>query len=284
MVSGTRRAPTTARSAPHGHDHEGEDGDEQRDDDRPEEVAPARAAVRRQRKRAQRPGARAQARPRAQPDEDEGADAGCKEAGEEDERQGRPAEAGRLDDDDAADHGRAEDRRDRREAARRPHQAERLVGRVALDGPHRQDPEPRAEGYQRRLRPEDEAEAERRDGGEENARQLDRLCRLPARLEPVGGHVTALAGEALDRERRQEPGEREPRERPPPRHRVEAEIVRQVLVDPIWSTWTSSRKPTRRRRRRGRSAPLSRGARDRVGCGSALRDRSGGPGRSRSQP
>ena len=52
------------------------------------------------------------------------------------------------------------------------------------------------------LRAEHEPEPERRGRGEENAGQLDRLRRPPARLEAFARHVTAVAREPHDRERR----------------------------------------------------------------------------------
>ena len=47
-----------------------------------------------------------------------------------------PPSPRRLDDQHGADHRRAEDRRDRREASRSGHQTDGLVGRVSLDEAH----------------------------------------------------------------------------------------------------------------------------------------------------
>ena len=49
---------------------------------------------------------------------------------------------------------------------------------------------------------EHEPEAERRGRGEKHAGQIDRQRRRSAGLQPVGGHVPAVAGQAHDREAR----------------------------------------------------------------------------------
>ena len=164
-----------------------------------------------------------------------------------------PAEPGRLDHQHGADHRRAEDRRDRREAPGGRHQADGLVGRVALDQAHRERPQPDAERDQRPLRPEHEPEAERRERRQQHSRQVDRTGRRATRLQPVGRHVTAVPGQPHDRERRQQPRERHPRKRPPDRHRVVAEVAAAdprtprpaARAPPRGSTTTPPRPPAR---------------------------------------
>ena len=80
-----------------------------------------------------------------------------------------------------------------------------LVGRVFSGQPIAKAAEAHSEGDQRRLRAEDEAEAERRQRGEQDARELDRLGRSAPGLEAVSGHVTPATGQAQDRERGENP-------------------------------------------------------------------------------
>ncbi len=104
--------------------------------------------------------------------------------------------------------------------------ASRLTSRIASV------PSPRPSAISGPSGPSTSPKPERRERRQQHARQVDRTGRRAARLEPVGGHMTAVPGQAHDRERRQQPRERHPRKRPPDRHRVVAELVRQILVHP----------------------------------------------------
>ena len=213
----------------HHRERGGRDRDGQHDG--PTEIAPARAAVGRERERAQRPRGGTEPGPGAQADEHERADAGGHQAGQQHHREHRSAEAGRLDHEHRADHGRAEDRRQRREASRRGHQAQRLLRRVPPKERHCEDAEATAQREQGRLRPQDKPEAERREGREENTRQIDRAERRSAGLEPVRRYVPAVSRQPHDRERGEETCECKPRQWPPDRDVVVAEVVWQRLVD-----------------------------------------------------
>ena len=142
------------------------------------------------------------------------------------------AEPRRLDQQHGADHRRTEDRRHRSEAPRRGHQAHGLVGRVPLDQPHRERAEPDAHRDQGPSGPEHEPEPERRQRRQQHARQLDRSGRRATGLEPVDGHMTAVSGQAHHGKRGQQAREGHPWKRPPDRHGVVAEVLRQILVDP----------------------------------------------------
>jgi len=81
-------------------------------------------------------------------------------------------------------------------------------------------------------RAEHEPETERRERGQKNAWKLDRLRRSSAGLEAVGGHMTSVSGEALDRKSGEHAGQGEPGQRPPPGGSVVPEIARKILVNP----------------------------------------------------
>ena len=112
-----------------------------------------------------------------------------------------PAEAGRLDEDDRGDERRAEDERERRERrrGRQDHEPDLRRGVLAHERAAKQ-PEPAAERDERRLRPEHDAEPDRREPGEHHAGQLDWAGSAPCSGRKAGD-VAAVAGHPLDRER-----------------------------------------------------------------------------------
>ena len=122
---------------------------------------------------------------RADADEDQGADAGGQQPGEQHQRGRGPAEPDRLHEQERSEQRGAQQGGDGREAARAADDRQRLGGGVALDEPDDQRRDPAAQGDERRLRADDGAEAERRQRGEEDAGQLDGRRRRPG-LEPVG--------------------------------------------------------------------------------------------------
>ena len=97
---------------------------------------------------------------------------------------------------------------------------------------HGQHAEPAPDQDQRRLRPEHDAEAQRREGGEQHARKL-RGRERPRHLEPVRRRVSSGPRQVADRQRDQQAGQREQRQRPPGRRRVEPESLRQVGEQPL---------------------------------------------------
>ena len=107
-----------------------------------------------------------------------------------------------------------------------------LVGSVLSHQPDRQDREPAAQRQQRRLRPEHEAESDRGDGRQHDARQVDRLG--TAGVQTLGRHVAPVTRQPHDRKRDHQSRECAHREVPPQRRPVlVTDCVRQVLVDPL---------------------------------------------------
>ena len=119
-------------------------------------------------------------------------DARRQEPGRQDHAQALAVQRRGLDEDDRADEGRAEDERDRGEAARRRDDGEDLVGGVLAQQAHGEDAEAGAERDERRLGPEHDAEADRRERRQHDARQLDRL--RDAGLQPLRRLVAAVPG------------------------------------------------------------------------------------------
>ena len=136
-----------------------DEGGQHPDDQRPPELGGVGVVERRQVGHGQRevtdPGALAEA------DEDECADAGGEQAGQQHHRGGGAADGDGLHQQERAEQRRAEERGDGSEAAGAADHEERLRGSVALDEPHGQRGQPTAEGDERRLRADDGAEAER---------------------------------------------------------------------------------------------------------------------------
>jgi hypothetical protein len=147
----------------------------------------------------------------AHADEDDRPDPGRYQARQQHQRQHRPAKPGRLDEDDRANDGRAEDRSDRGERRAGGENGHDLVGGVFLYQPHGHNGQPAAEGDERRLRSQHEAEAE---GGQQDAGQLDGLG--GPGLDPLVRDVAAAAGQAHDRGDRQHAGDGQHGQRPPP--------------------------------------------------------------------
>ena len=131
--------------------------------------------------------------------------------------------------------GRAEDRGDRGERRGCGEHCHDLVGRILLDQPHGEDRQAAAEGDERGFWTQDEAESERGQRGKQDARQFDGLG--GARLEPFVGDVTAVAGQADDRDGRQHAGDRHHRQRPPPRDGIKSQPAGQrpvhLFLDPV---------------------------------------------------
>ena len=187
-----------------------------------------------QRERAQRVVARAQAGPRAHADGDQRADARRQQP----RRAGRAAAAGRS---SAAASmrmtapisGEPKMNEIAAKLARRRDDGHDLRGASLRSQAHGEDAEPGAERDERRLGPEHDAEADRRERGQDDARAA-RSAGCGPRLEPVGGLVAAGAREPVDRERGDEAREREDRERPPHRRAVVVAELRRgsVVVDP----------------------------------------------------
>ena len=105
------------------------------------------------------------------------------------------------------------------------------------------------------------ASAASSDAGELGRRQR------PRRLEAVGGRVAAGPREVADRERGEQPREREQRQRPPHRRRVEPEGLRQIGEDGLLQPVDEREEPVRgggdghaRQARRARAAGRSCGS------------------------
>ena len=98
----------------------------------------------------------------------------------------------------------------------------------------------------------------------------------PPVLSPSAGTCPPCPGSRSIANAVSEPGEREPGQRPPGGHRVVAEVVRQVLVDPDLDHVHELEEPPRGRRDdAGRSATRARAARGTACCGSATRGSTG---------
>ena len=97
----------------------------------------------------------------------------------------RAAEAGRLHQQERTDDRRAEQRRDRGEAAGDADDHRRHRRRVLLEQVDREDAEAAADRDERSLGTEDDAEAQRGERGEDDAGQLDRRDRTGG-VEAVG--------------------------------------------------------------------------------------------------
>ncbi len=197
----------------------------------------------------------------------------------------RPAEPGRLEQQERAQERRSEQRADRGEAPGRGDHGGRLRGRVARREADGERAEPAADRDQRRLRAEHRAERERGERGEEDPRQLDRGQRA-ARVEAVGGRVAAGARQVADRQRHEQPRQREQRQRPPDRRRIEPERVRQVVEQQRLQLRDQLEEPVRDggdrdadQRRQHEQLHIGAGAqqRDRIGSGRARRIRRGHP-------
>ncbi|HLM89228.1 MAG TPA: hypothetical protein VK284_09400 [Streptosporangiaceae bacterium] len=130
---------------------------------------------------------------------------------------------------------RAEDGGDRGERRTGGEHRHDLVRGVFLHPPHGQDRQAAAEGDERGLRSQHQAQAEGGQRGQQDARQLGRLGR-PGPYSLVGD-VAAPAGQPHDRDGRQHPGHRQHRQRPPPGDGMQSQPAGQglvhLLLDPV---------------------------------------------------
>ena len=233
------------RAAGDTEDDEGHDRDGNRKQDRPAEVHDVRPLERRQVEDRNRDRALAEPGPAPQPDPHERPDGRCKQPRHEDHRQPRAAHTRRLDQDQRRKDGGPEQERDGGERRRDGHQFLRLLRRV---GPHQADgekPERSAHGDQGRLGTEHKPEADRRHPRQDDLRQRYRLSGGGA--EAVRGNVTAIAGQAVDREGDEHARDRKHRQRPPQRCAVEPDRVGEVGVDPPLHVEDELEEPPRHR-------------------------------------
>jgi hypothetical protein len=225
---GPRRGDALGALAPADEDR-GDGCDCDRKRDRPAEVGGVRAGERGEGDRAERVGAGAEPGKGAHAERDERSDPGGEQAGDQHELELGAAEPGRLDHDDGGDQGRIEQERDRGEGAGGGDHREHLRRHVSAREPHRHERETGAESDQRRLRAEHDPQADRGEGRERDPGQVDRRDGGAAGDEAVGWDVPAFAGEAGDRERGDQTGDREHWKRPPgERPGVVAEIAGEV--------------------------------------------------------
>ncbi len=207
------------------------DGGEHADRDRPRELGHGGRADRREVGYDERE--RAQPRPRVEAEEDQGPDSRGDEARDEHERHRRSGQPRGLHEQERAQQGRTQQGADGAEAAGRGDDGHRLRGRVAGREPYGADAEPAAQGDERGLGPDDDAEAEAGEGGEEDAGELDRRRWGLAGREPVGGRLAPASGEVPDRQTDQHAGQHQQRDGPPHRGTVEAEVLRKVGEQPV---------------------------------------------------
>ena len=191
---------------------------------------------------------RAQPRPGVQPDEHERADTGGQQARDQHHLHHRPAEAGGLHQEESSGQRRPEQCADGREAAGCGDGRLGPGRRVALDELDREDTEPAAEGDQGGLGAENHAQAQRRQRGQHDARKLPGGRWPRPGLEPVGGRVAALAGQVLDGQGHQHPGQQQRQNGPPQRFGVEAHALGQVGEDPPLQLADQGQKEVGRRR------------------------------------
>ena len=110
-----------------------------------------------------------------------------------------------------------------------------------------QEPKPPAERDQRGLRSDHGPQADRCKGGEDDARQVDRL--RGRGVEALRGYVPPVAGQAHDREGGDGSSDGEHRERPPFGRALESELRGQVRVDALLDLVDQLQKAPRDRRR-----------------------------------
>ena len=149
-----------------------EDRSDDADHDRPQKLGHTGAAGRRDVRDREREGA--EAGPVVEPDEDQRADTGSEQPGREHHSEHRAADPGHLHHQERGRKRRAEERADRGEA---PGGADHDTGhlrRVPLDQVEGEDSEAAADRDQRRLRAEDDPEAERGERGNDDPWELDR--------------------------------------------------------------------------------------------------------------
>jgi hypothetical protein len=111
---------------------------------------------------------------------------GCQQAGYQHKLQHRPAQPGRLHQQERSGQRRAEERADGREAARRGHHSLGSGRGVPLDQPDGDDAKAGPERDQRRFGPEHHTQAQGGECGQHDTGKLDWRWRAFPRLEPVG--------------------------------------------------------------------------------------------------
>ena len=190
-----------------------------------------------------------EARYRTEADEDESTDAGGEQPGSEYQRGRRPAEPDGLHHQERSEQRGSQQGRNGGEAARAAHHRQGLRGGVVLDEPHDERGDPAAQGDEGRLRADDGPQAERRQGGDEDAPQLDG-CGRPSGLEPVGGRVTARARQVANGRPDEKAGHHQRQNRPPGRRAVETQPVGQVAEHPFLEVVDEPEEVMRRRRDR----------------------------------
>ena len=151
--------------------------------------------------------------------------------GHHDQRECRPAEPCGLDDDDGGHDRRAEDDRDRSEAAGGGEHGHELRRCIAPDEGHRVHRQPGTDRDEGRLGAEDEPEADARPTCQHHARHDARL--VAAHLQAVGRHVPSRSRQTVDRERHRQAGNTEHHQVPPRRNGVPPEVIRQIREQPL---------------------------------------------------
>ena len=153
------------------------------------------------------------------------------ETGHHDQRERRPAEPGGLDDDHGGHDRRAEDDRDRGEAAGGGEHGHELRRRIAPDEGHRVHRQAGTDRDEGRLGAEDDPEADARPTCQHHARHDARL--VAAHLQTMGRHVPSRSRQTVDRERHRHAGDTEHHQVPPRRDGVPPEVIRQVREQPL---------------------------------------------------
>ncbi len=211
-------------------DHEGDHGDRGGQRNRPEEIDEVRACEVGQRQRLERDGAGVDASPGAHADRDQGPDPGREQPRDQYQRQPRPAQSRRFDQDHGRDQGRAEEERDCGERPGDRDQRPQLRWGIRSQQPDGEEAETPAQGDQGRLGPDHRTEADRRQAGEQDAGQLDRLGGLGG--EALARLMPSLTRQPRDREGDHETGKREHGKGPPPGCSVVPQGLRKVRVHP----------------------------------------------------
>ena len=182
-----------------------------------------------QRQRTQRIVTAAQPGERPHPERDQRSDPGGEHSGKEHDRQPRPADRGRLDQDHSRDQRRGEHERQRGEAPSPRDQRQHRRFDLSASQANRQHRQTRTERQQRPLGAEHEPEAEPGEAREDDTRQIDRV-REPARAKTLGRHVASVTRQTRDRQRNDQSADPEHRERPPQRRALlVSERVRKML-------------------------------------------------------
>src|SRR5208283_98217 len=172
--------------------------------------------------------------PFVQADEDERTDAGREQSRHEHDSHQRASEPGGLHEEKRTGNRRAKKCADGREAAGSGDHGDRHGGGILLEQVHCEEPHSAPDRDEGRLRPENYSQAQRGEGGDDDAWQLDRLGG-PAHLEALGRFVARGPRQVLDGEPDQQAAQREWQERPPDRLAVEPKIIWQCREDELLS-------------------------------------------------